>query len=516
MTHDTPAYEAHVLADNPYHYYRFNEASGGLIDHAGSGSGTLVGAIRVPHEGLGHGLRVGAGVGWAEYATDEFSAAIRAGDEVVIELWVRGLVDNASQYLATITNESGDTGVVILNDSTGGFIFQFAFGNNGYVSYLHENAVDRHSLDDGAWHHVAAVLDPVALSVMWIIDGAPDDSHLTAYPYGDPSQIDLASFTAAWGHMGALVGGDPPDPYYGDPVEIDELLLAPYVSVARITERYEIIHPTTEPIYLSAQSDSYTTSDARLTRRARLGATSESVSAGIGAPVRRIEAGAASTAQAGATASLSRAVHLSAESVTTTGASLQASTAIRLRATAAAKTGTEAAVTRQILATGESSTTGAVDASLSRVVRASSESVSHTAAVGALARPIQLSATSSTATSASLQAAAPLRLSATTTVTSSTSAGLTRLVQPTGITEATSSASGALARRVRLGGRNYAMTAASARITRRLPLSGVAAARTSAVLMADRPSIDVVGVTPVLGVQASVSSPFQLTVEVGR
>jgi|GEM_PF-6589452 len=531
---DTPEYEAHVLADNPYHYYRLNEGTGDtLVDAAGAGGGTLYGAERVVHEGLGRALRVGEGVGYAQYATGEFSAAIRAGDVVVIELWVRGLVDNASQYLATITNESGDTGVVILNDSTGGFIFQFAFGDNGYVSYLHENAVDRHGLDDGAWHHVAAVLDPVALSVMWIIDGAPDDSHVTAHPYGNPSQIDLASFTPEWGHMGGLVSGDPPNPYYGSPVEIDELLLAPYVSVARITERYQIIHPPTEePIHLSAatasitasmaalqrrvrmaggaaalssteagarrsiqlraasvsqigatgilarsinlsaSSTTTTTSNAHLTRRARLGATSESVSAATGTIVRRIEPAATAAASSAATGSVSRTVHLSAQSVTTTGASLQVSTAIRLRATAAVKTGTDAALTRQAWPTGAARVDTSAAASLNRAVRVSGEGASHTASVGAVSRSVRLSAISATATSASLQADASIRLAATATVTSSASAGLHRRVQPVSITEATSSTSGALARRVRMRSRADIHTGAGADVLRAVRVAG--------------------------------------------
>lgn len=170
------------------------------------------------------------------------------------------------------------------------------------------------------------------------------------------------------------------------------------------------MEPVGEPIHLEALSTTATAADARLTRRARLGAASEAVSAARGEPVRRIEAHATPSARSAATGSLARPVHLSAQSVTTTGASLQASAAIRLAAAATVTTSASAGLRRRVQPVGITEVTSSASGTLVRRVRTHSRAATYTGATGAILRAVRVvgSARGASAAHATLSVGDPL------------------------------------------------------------------------------------------------------------
>jgi hypothetical protein len=177
-----------VLADSPRAYWRLGETSGSsALDQLGVAPGTYVSgvALGVPGAPAGDANTAARfdGVDDRVNMADPASGALDFGtSDFTVEAWVKTTVNGERAVVSkrpftgpywqlTVTDDSGHTGAIRVNVSDGAVVRE-VYGPARRV-------------DDGAWHHVAAVFDrDVGITVY--VDGS---SLATAAPVSG----DLAS-----------------------------------------------------------------------------------------------------------------------------------------------------------------------------------------------------------------------------------------------------------------------------------------------------------------------------------
>lgn len=197
-----------LLAAGPISHWAFEETSGTTVvdDGPGGHDGTLVGgAVFAPGEGMsggalrldsatGSGVSMGNVLGPDEYPAGQFS----------ISVWVRLTVPAPSEQWIVSKHSAG-----YLNG------YALAVGSNGgtggtshhawlYVSNLPGNLpISTTPVDDGAWHHLVGVYDPLVDNVVKIyVDGVLEDTsalsaqggNSAAFGIGGHGLIDEVSF----------------------------------------------------------------------------------------------------------------------------------------------------------------------------------------------------------------------------------------------------------------------------------------------------------------------------------
>ena len=200
-------YREAVLADNPIHYWSFDEAGGNAIDQvAPLFENELIsqgGAGRVASTTNAGGLSLGFAADFNGNNGNRFYAADISGSQTsnswAVEFWVRVLDPGRDSYIS----ESSLGGVLnrtsVIHGYNDGVLELFA-GGAGRTS-----STGPTHLADGQWHHVVAGNDTDSLTHTFIIDnGAPITGGLVTDFMG-LEQLALGN-TAFGGGVNGMVG----------------------------------------------------------------------------------------------------------------------------------------------------------------------------------------------------------------------------------------------------------------------------------------------------------------------
>lgn len=200
-------YRAAVLADNPLHYWTFDEAGGNAIDQVSPFfENNLVpegGAGRVLSTTNAGGLSLGLAADFNGNNGNRFYAADISGSQTsnswAVEFWVRILDSGRDSYLS----ESSLGGVLNRSSVIHGYnddVLELFAGGAGRTG-----AAGPTILSDGQWHHVVIGNDTDSLTHTFIIDNGNPITGGLVNDFMGLEQLALGN-TAFGGGVNGLVG----------------------------------------------------------------------------------------------------------------------------------------------------------------------------------------------------------------------------------------------------------------------------------------------------------------------
>lgn len=200
-------YHEAVLADNPLHYWTFDEAGGNAIDLAAPFfENELIsegGAGRVASTTNAGGLSLGFAADFNGNNGNRFYAADISGSQTsnswAVEFWVRILNPGSDSYISESTLNGLTNRTSVIHGYNDGVLELYA-GGAGRTGFTGPT-----QLADGKWHHVVIGNDTDSLTHTFIIDNGDPIKAGLVNDFMGLEQLALGNTVAAGGVNG-LVG----------------------------------------------------------------------------------------------------------------------------------------------------------------------------------------------------------------------------------------------------------------------------------------------------------------------